>query len=229
MSGEFVRDYDQIDNNGKYTVLKEDRCYPVFTTKFRQNKVESLKQGHIVGETVEMVEVMVAGDPKQAWFGKVTNEHRERWPRQYKAWKSGEEAPIDGTPLEQWPVIGTSFLHQLKALGLRTVEQMSNLTDAQCQNFMGGMDFRKKAKEYLAKDGTAADKTIRDLQARIAAMEAAPVAAPVPVDMAAMVADAVAKALAVSTPPKKPLSEKKKAALENMRAKKLEKKAAKEV
>jgi len=245
MSGEYARDFDQWDASGNFTVAKADRCYPIFSRKFRQDKVASVKEGRIVGADIEMVEVIVAGDRTQTWYGKVTDEHRNRWPVLYQAWKKGEEPPVQGTPLEQWPLISTSFLHELKSLGVRTVEQMANLTDTQAQGFMSGMAWRAKALEFLNKDGTAAEKTIRDLQARLAELEgkqtspaaasqgsvAEPIVGMSAADIAAMVAQAVAAAMAspksVHATAKKPLSAKQSAHLAKLQASKAEKKAAK--
>lgn len=216
MSGEFVRDYDQVDSSGRVTPIKNDRCYPIFTKKFIQNKPESIKQGKIVGEYREMVEVVIAGDRSQSWYGKVTDEHRDRWRPLYDAWKRGEEAPLDGTPLEKFPLIHESFAHQLRALGIRTVEQMANLTDTQAQGFMGGTEWRRKAHEFLNRDGTEEQRKIRALEQQVASIKQADPPAVVP-NIEEIVARAVAAALAQQAAlspvarPKKERTEKQKA------------------
>ncbi len=49
---------------------------------------------------------------------------------QYEAWKSGQEPPVEGTPLAAWNAIAPEQAEVLKARGVKTVEHIRDLTDA---------------------------------------------------------------------------------------------------
>lgn len=48
----------------------------------------------------------------------------------YKAWLNDEEIPDDGTALNAWGGANEAQVRELKASGLRTVEELSTITDA---------------------------------------------------------------------------------------------------
>ena len=56
----------------------------------------------------------------------------------YQAWKKGEEAPVNGTPLFAWPGLPREIADALKGLGIVTVEDMANFPDDR----LGRMPFR---------------------------------------------------------------------------------------
>ena len=76
---------------------KHDRCRPRFFMDQDDFRPE-ISDGHkVIGygaverRDVEMVEIEVPGDAKLKPVHKVGDEHRRRWPDQYKAFKSGQE------------------------------------------------------------------------------------------------------------------------------------------
>jgi hypothetical protein len=75
----------------------------------------------------------------------------------YEAWKAGQELPIDGTPLAAWHGIQRQLADILKTHGIRTVEELAQLTDVHKQSLkiMGLGDYIENAKRFLA----ASDKT----------------------------------------------------------------------
>src|SRR6185437_7494034 len=98
------------------------------------------------------------------------------WPEQYARFKAGQEISADGTPLEQWPILGRSQVLELKAMNLMTVEHVRDMPDTTCQRFMGGMRLRALAKAYLddAAAGAALAKATADndkKDARISELE----------------------------------------------------------
>ena len=61
------------------------------------------------------------------------------WPSlrpQYEAWKRGETAELNGTSLDAWPALDKRQAKALKAIGLRTVEDVAALPDAQLGKVM---------------------------------------------------------------------------------------------
>lgn len=47
----------------------------------------------------------------------------------YEAWKKGQEIPETGTPLGAWPAIDQARADALRGAGLRTVEDVANVTE----------------------------------------------------------------------------------------------------
>lgn len=47
----------------------------------------------------------------------------------WQAWKTGQEAPLNGTPLAVWPGISSEQGDVLKQFGLRTVEEVAGMSD----------------------------------------------------------------------------------------------------
>lgn len=51
----------------------------------------------------------------------------------YEAWKAGQEAPVDGTPLAAWSGVTPQQAEILKFNHVRSVEDIASLTDAQME------------------------------------------------------------------------------------------------
>jgi hypothetical protein len=80
----------------------------------------------------------------------VTDEHRQRWPDAYAAFKRQEEISPDGTPLEQWPILNRGQVLELKAVGIMTVEQCAHIPDNALHRLpMGARSLRDRAQAYL--------------------------------------------------------------------------------
>ena len=115
-------------------------------------------QDHIASETAgrpifreeERVEIILPGNPHTRPVHRVTDEHRQRWPEKYEAFRKGVDMAEDGTPLEEWPRLKRSQVNELKALGFTTVEQVADMNDLAMQRLsLGGRMVRDLAKAYL--------------------------------------------------------------------------------
>lgn len=73
----------------------------------------------------------------------------------YEAWKAGNEIPESGIPLQAWAGIDEGQVAEMKRLGIKTVEDVANITDALIQKIQlpRVRDLRKLAQEYLASKG----------------------------------------------------------------------------
>ncbi len=49
--------------------------------------------------------------------------------KHYELWKKGEEAPLEGTPLAAWNALDTDAVESFKKAGIRTVEEIRDMTD----------------------------------------------------------------------------------------------------
>src|SRR3990172_7527810 len=50
--------------------------------------------------------------------------------RHYRAWKDGQEAPVEGTPIGAWNAVTPEQAEVFRTRGVRTVEDVAALTDA---------------------------------------------------------------------------------------------------
>lgn len=141
--------------------IGKDNCIPLFSLRPVQNTKETNAQGRPIFRDVEWVKIYIPGDKTTVVSKKVTDEHRERWPEQYAAFKRGQEQPVIGTPLEQWPIMTRSQVFEFKALQIHTVENLANLADDAITRIgTGCRDLVERAKAFLI----AAEAGARDSQ-----------------------------------------------------------------
>lgn len=130
---------------------------------------------------VEYVELLIPGDAKAAPVQLVDRNIRKQFAKHYQAFKEGRELPEDGTPVEYWLGANDARVHVLKSLHLRTVEQVSQMSDITVNSVgMGGRELRKRAQTFLdaqsnskvADKLAAKDNELEELKRRLAALEA---------------------------------------------------------
>lgn len=152
--------------------------------RFYQDKFlmgfKSEQAGHPVYDDMDFVEIMTPGDMNNIIQRPVTDRDIKQFSSLYKSYKEGLEAPVEGIPLEAWPRLTSATVANYKALGVKTVENVANMSDQVCNKVaMGAMGDRTAAKAYLAiaKDSALAQKqaleierqnaTIADLQRQV--------------------------------------------------------------
>jgi len=96
----------------------------------------------------------------------------------YEAWKTGQEIPLDGTPIRNWAIPSPSQVKNLLGAGMKTVEDLALCNDEGLRRLgMGGMDLRNKAKAYLASassvvtENAALKNEISQLQGSLESMQ----------------------------------------------------------
>lgn len=84
--------------------------------------------------------------------------------RYYDAWKKGQDAPVDGTPLDAWPGLTPEEGERLKLLQVRSVEDIAGMNDADIDRYgMGGLALRQRARAFTeSKKGVAVFKAELD-------------------------------------------------------------------
>jgi len=75
----------------------------------------------------------------------------------YDAWKKGQEAPANGTPLAAWPGCSPEMAESLKLLHLLTVEDVADMNEATLERVgMGARAMRDQARAFVkAQEGQA--------------------------------------------------------------------------
>ena len=125
---------------------------PQFFTEAVKLEWKSRQEGRPIFEDRDFVRIIIPGDRRSMAVEPVGDAHKERWPREYEAFRAGREAPLEGTPLSEWPVslMGPARVQELAYFNLRTVEQLAAVNDAQLQNLgMGSRELRERARTWL--------------------------------------------------------------------------------
>jgi hypothetical protein len=123
---------------------------PDFFMDTVKDEVASREAGRAIHREVERVRIIIPGAVASIVVKNVDNSHRERWPKEYDAFRAGREQPLSGMALKEWPVLNRAMVEELHHLQIRTVEELANLSDIQVQHIgMGGQMLRARAKAYL--------------------------------------------------------------------------------
>lgn len=125
--------------------------YPRFFTDSVKDELASAREGRDIFKAEERVEIIMPGISQitKPVF-KVTSEHTDRWPEEYKKFKAGQEMSVDGIPLEQWPILKREQVLELKYLGFMTVEQVAEMSEHAIQRIpMMGRRLKELAAAYL--------------------------------------------------------------------------------
>lgn len=163
--------------------VAEDRpSYVQFEYRSVEDRDASIAAGHYVGKDVAFVIITPGGNKDSVeriaseWFIKLqgdldNNRIPLAWVQMYKeafkAWESGQEAPVDGTALANWPPIQPSMLKTLLELRIRTVEDLAVANDDTINALgMGGRALKQQAVNWLA---SASDQG--KLASRMSALE----------------------------------------------------------
>lgn len=134
------------------------RTYGAMTQELRpdffmdtiKDALASRDAGREIFREIERVRIIIPGAVATIAVKNVSDVERQRWPEAYAAFKAGQEAPIVGTPIEEWPVLNRAMVAELRHLQIRTVEELARLSDVQVQHIgMGGSILRERARAFL--------------------------------------------------------------------------------
>lgn len=92
----------------------------------------------------------------------------------YKAWKDGQDIPVDGTPLAAWAGVSPEQVAHLRHMGIYTVEGVRDMGEGAITRlpFPNARKLPALAGEFLASKGEAEkDREIADMRERMAIME----------------------------------------------------------
>jgi len=157
----------QGQQNGDETLLVK------FFIKARQDEVATKDKGHPIFKDVEYIDIKIPGNRSGGACRPASYADKQRFPRHYAAFQQRVEAPIEGTPLTEWPLITRSQAEEFSFHNIKTVEHLADLSDTHATNFMGINALKKKAKAWLESAGKAADaNAIAERDDRIATLEA---------------------------------------------------------
>jgi len=128
-----------------------DGCIPIFHHRIVDDPAKSEETGKREYIEVPYVKVLSPGNDKEIPDFRVTDEHKKRWPRQWEAFKTGSEIPLEGTPFKMWMGITPVEAKMLQDAGIRTVEELVKVPDLNLKNIGGSfIPLKARAEAFLA-------------------------------------------------------------------------------
>jgi hypothetical protein len=139
--------------------------YVQWETRAIEDRSASLAAGHYVAKDVDFAVIMRPGSrdklEKEAvvWLSELRmkdqkNEIPPTWfpafQASFKAWKEGEEEPLNGTSVKLFPVLTPSQLKTLQSAGIKTIEDLAQIPDQDLGILgIGGLNLKLKARAWL--------------------------------------------------------------------------------
>lgn len=127
----------------------DDKLFVKFYMGYVENPVKSEEMGRMFYDDVEFVRIMTPGDRNNIIDRPVRPSDKIRFSRQYMHYKETGGKVVEGTPLEEWPLVSRAMVENLKLEGFVTVEQLAGARDDVCLKFPGLMELKKRAGHYL--------------------------------------------------------------------------------
>ena len=143
-------------NNPNSRFAQDDGLFVTFHLHPVLNDEKSAQEGRPIYEDQEYVTIIIPGDKDNVVDRAVMQQDKDRFPRQYMAFKANAAQPQEGTPLHEWPQISKSQIEELRFFNVHTVEALAAIPDSQAQKFMGINFLKQKARAYMEDTSLAA-------------------------------------------------------------------------
>lgn len=160
-------------------IADERPPYVTFEMVAEEDRAATLEKGHFVTRDVPYAFVTPSGSkdriPRKVheWFAMLETQVAEgRFPQtwltafraSFEAWEKGQELPLEGTAIVNWPAISPAQVKHLLNLHIRTVEDLAAGNEELIGRLgMGGRSLVMKAQEWLAA-AKGAGKTAAELE-----------------------------------------------------------------
>lgn len=163
--------------------LQEERpAFVRFEVRVEENRDASIAEGHFVGKDVEYAIIQPIGgnfateQEVKAWFDRMRargDRFLDQYERVYDAWKKGQEEPVDGTSIRNWPALSPAQVANYLAINIRTIEDIATANEPTLMRMgMGSRAIQQKAIAYLstAKDTGKVAEQLAAMQVQIDGM-----------------------------------------------------------
>jgi hypothetical protein len=138
--------FDNIQDAIDFAKDKNDGGIPLF----RYEAVEVPNSDPVAYEDTVMVSIVNKGDPKSIIERPKRPEDEKRWPEHWKAFVEGTEAPLEGIPLKEFPMLTPADIATCQRYHVRTVEDLADYPDVQLKNLGSrGTSMKKEAAKFL--------------------------------------------------------------------------------
>lgn len=118
--------------------------------------------GREIYRDVDFIELRRPGDTLEIRVREVRTSDKQSFPRQWQAYQNGMSEKVQGTPISVLPGISKSHEMELRYLGIGTIENLRDVSDADGQNIQGFNALKKRATDFLsAAEGDAPNQRLR--------------------------------------------------------------------
>ena len=151
------------------SINKGGTAFAKFYSEQVPDKQKTQALGRPAYRTVDRVEIFIPGDHTTTVSRKVRESDKQRWPRQWEAYRKQQDFVPDGTLLDNWPLLTKGQIEDLKYNPVYTVEQLAEIPDSLLDNLgLGARRMREHAKAFLeASEKGAASMRLVDENERL--------------------------------------------------------------
>lgn len=144
-----VAEFDTDNFESRNQSAEDQKLLVKFFIKPRPDREKTLEMGRPIMKDVEYIDIKIPGSRNTGISRPATPKDKARFHAHYEAFKGRMEKPTEGTPLIEWPLITRSMCENLAFIHIKTVEQLAGVADNHIQQFMGGLNMKKKAADWL--------------------------------------------------------------------------------
>jgi len=172
-----VQEYEADARTFQNINMEDGKLYAVFFKDVVKDEGQSEEMGRPIFRDTEFVRIVAPGDKTNVVVRPARTDDKQRFARQYEAFKRGDAEQIVGTPLAQWPLMTRAQVEEFRYFGVLTVEHLASLRDDVKMKMPGALDLSKRASAWLeASNGVGnklaeSDARASEQAARITALE----------------------------------------------------------
>lgn len=128
----------------------DDNLWVEFFYRPVQDPRATETEGRPIFREVPYVRIFMPGDKSTEVCRKVKDDDKMRFAKQWDAFQKGAEPIVNGTPLDQWPLLSVAQIAEFKALHIFTVEALAGVADSTLHQLgIGGRAIVAKAKAFI--------------------------------------------------------------------------------
>lgn len=129
--------------------LADDRLMIKFESFPHPNEEKSTEAGHPVYDDRDYITIIVPGDKTSVVHRPVWAQDKQRFPRQYQAYKAGMTQEASGLPLKLWGGMTLGQAKEFEYFNVKTVEQLAVMSDGNGIGIQGFQGLKQRAVDYL--------------------------------------------------------------------------------
>ena len=130
--------------------MSDSNLYAMFYIHPQIQQVESEQKQRPVYKDVLYIQINIKGQKNSNFSRAATDQDKTDYPKAWASYQSSNPEMTDGTPIKFLPGMSPGVELELKGMGILSIEDMAELTDAGIGNIRGGRTLNTRAKAYLA-------------------------------------------------------------------------------
>lgn len=143
----FMRIAEEVGRVAKTS--PDDQLIVAFDRRPERDELASREAGRPIFAEVDYIIIRAPGDKDNIIERPVDEMDARRFATRYLEWKKTGENREPGTPLAMWPEMSRAQVEELAFFKVTTVEQLANLSDANCQKWPGIQALKQKARDFI--------------------------------------------------------------------------------